>query len=331
MAAPLLRQRSAPVTSFLILVNTAVYIFITIFVGDAGTLPFLDEYGLHPREFWEHQKVWQPLTSMFIHVFLIHYAFNMLALWSVGTPLEMTIGSVGFAWLYMISGFAGSLFLLIFNPDLGGGAHGASGAVFGLLGALAIFYPNSRLLVMFIPMKAITAAFVLAGLSLFMYLFDVLTIIAHMAHLGGLVGGFLYSKFALQLEIGRSTLSAAPGVAWWDERKRKATPEEEVLRMMRGLADEEAQPKPKSPYSDARSDALSQTRRDASAPDTNAPAPEVKDVRYDAPPSMPSVPPVSEGPRDVAPPQDSPGSAPEPGSGEKRLHFNPETGKFELR
>ncbi len=330
MPAPALRQRTAPVTSFLILVNTAVYIYVTIFVGQAGSFAFLDDYGLNPQEFWEHQKVWQPLTSMFIHVFLIHYAFNMLALWSVGTPLEMTIGSVGFAWLYMISGFAGSIFLLIFNPDLPGGAHGASGAVFGLLGALAIFYPNSRLLVMFIPMKAITAAFALAGLSLFMYLFDVLTIIAHMAHLGGLVGGFLYSKFALQLQIGRSTLRASPGVAWWDERKRKATPEEEVLRMMRGLADDDAKPQPRSPYSDARSDVLNQTQQ---TPDLKTPAPEVKD---DAAP-MPSTPPTREGPPDSsppdqpAPPDGSQSPAPEPGSGEKRLHFNPETGKFELR
>ncbi|MCR9142245.1 MAG: rhomboid family intramembrane serine protease [bacterium] len=205
-----MRQTSAPVTIAIVLTNCLVFIYVhTMLDGAREVQRFLYDYGLNFTEFWIHQKVWQPLTSMFLHTDLAHFAFNMLAVWSVGTPLEMTLNSGRFTFLYFISGFTGSLFLLIFNADSNAPAIGASGAAFGLLGALAVFYPKARLLVFFIPMRAITAAAILAVLSIGFYLFQQLTFIAHMAHLGGLVGGLLYSKFALGLAIGRSDLNGA--------------------------------------------------------------------------------------------------------------------------
>lgn len=270
-----MRQSSAPVTIAIVLVNCLVFIYVhTMLDGARETQRFVYDFGLNFSEFWIHQKVWQPLTSMFVHTNLLHFAFNMLALWSVGTPLEMTLNSGRFTFLYFVSGLAGSLFLLIFNADSNAAAIGASGAVFGLLGALAVFYPKARLLVFFIPMRAITAAAILAVLSVAFYVFQQLTFIAHMAHLGGLLGGLLYSKFALGLTIGqggavgeesnaiapggaataasggpeslmdrfRGALgrASASGASGSISRSERSAKEAEILRLMRGISEEPA-------------------------------------------------------------------------------------------
>ncbi|MEQ9364773.1 MAG: rhomboid family intramembrane serine protease, partial [Leptospirales bacterium] len=124
-----MRQSSAPVTIAIVLINCLVFIYVhTMLDGVRETQSFLYDFGLNSSEFWIRQKVWQPLTSMFVHTDLLHFAFNMLAVWSVGTPLEMTLNSGRFTFLYFISGFTGSLFLLIFNADSNAAAIGASGA-----------------------------------------------------------------------------------------------------------------------------------------------------------------------------------------------------------
>ena len=82
---------------------------------------------------------WQVVTSMFSHVAPLHIGFNMLALWVLGPQLELAIGRVRFLALYFISGLAGSAMVLWAAPEFsGGGTLGASGAIFGLMGALAV-------------------------------------------------------------------------------------------------------------------------------------------------------------------------------------------------
>jgi membrane associated rhomboid family serine protease len=82
---------------------------------------------------------WQLVTSMFTHVQLWHIGFNMLALWVLGPQLELAIGRLRFLALYFISGLAGSAMVLWFASEYSlGGTLGASGAIFGLMGALAV-------------------------------------------------------------------------------------------------------------------------------------------------------------------------------------------------
>jgi membrane associated rhomboid family serine protease len=82
---------------------------------------------------------WQPLTAMFTHVQVWHIGFNMLALWVLGPQLELAIGRIRFIALYFISGLAGSAMVLWLGPEYSlGGTLGASGAIFGLLGALGV-------------------------------------------------------------------------------------------------------------------------------------------------------------------------------------------------
>ena len=201
-------NKTTPVTNFLLLMNLTIHLLVHFFVYAAGPGPyqnFFFDYGLVPIEFWQGSW-WQPVTALFIHAGPIHLAVNMLALWSLGTPIEMTLGSRSFAWLYTISGFTGSLFVIFGQYDLANPTVGASGALLGLLGALAIFFPSSRLLVFFIPMSARTAAVVFGVGSILLAFYDSSTNISHIGHLGGLVGGLLYSRFVLGLEAGRQTL-----------------------------------------------------------------------------------------------------------------------------
>jgi membrane associated rhomboid family serine protease len=82
---------------------------------------------------------WQLLSSMFTHVQVWHIGFNMLALWVLGPQLELAIGRVRFLALYFISGLAGGALVLWAGPEYSlGGTLGASGAIFGLMGALAV-------------------------------------------------------------------------------------------------------------------------------------------------------------------------------------------------
>jgi membrane associated rhomboid family serine protease len=82
---------------------------------------------------------WQVVTSMFTHVEVWHIGFNMLALWVLGPQLELSIGRLRFLALYFISGLAGSAMVLWFGPEYSlGGTVGASGAIFGLMGALCV-------------------------------------------------------------------------------------------------------------------------------------------------------------------------------------------------
>jgi membrane associated rhomboid family serine protease len=82
---------------------------------------------------------WQVVTSMFTQVQIWHIGFNMFALWVLGPQLEAAIGRLRFLALYFISGLAGSAMVLWFGPEYSlGGTLGASGAIFGLMGALCI-------------------------------------------------------------------------------------------------------------------------------------------------------------------------------------------------
>jgi membrane associated rhomboid family serine protease len=82
---------------------------------------------------------WQLLTSTFTHVEVLHIGFNMLALWVLGPQLELAIGRLRFLAIYFISGFAASAMVLWFGPEFTtGGTLGASGAIFGVMGALAV-------------------------------------------------------------------------------------------------------------------------------------------------------------------------------------------------
>ena len=123
---------------------------------------------------------WQLVTSMFTHVQVVHIGFNMLALWVLGPQLELVIGRARFLALYFLSGLAGSA-LVYWAADQYtlGGTIGASGAIFGLMGALAVVAlkvgGHVRGILTWIGINFVIT-FVLAGIS-------------WQGHVGGFLGG----------------------------------------------------------------------------------------------------------------------------------------------
>jgi membrane associated rhomboid family serine protease len=131
----------ALVTKILIGVNLAIYL-VTAVQGNGLNQPggklFRDWLLYGPAV--HHGDWWRLVTSMFLHGFILHIVFNMVALWYIGGPVEQYLGRLRFVLLYFVSGLAGSAGALVTTPN--GFTVGASGAIFGVLGAMLILEWN---------------------------------------------------------------------------------------------------------------------------------------------------------------------------------------------
>ena len=134
---------------------------------------------------------WRAVTSMFLHGSLTHILFNMFVLFMFGSVLEKRVGTSWFLLVYFISGICGSFgFELLSEPGIL--AVGASGAIYGVMGALVVLAPKMTIYFYGIPMPMYIAGIVYAVVELlFLGRADN---IAHSAHLLGLVGGFITAK-----------------------------------------------------------------------------------------------------------------------------------------
>ncbi len=142
---------------------------------------------------------WGFFTSIFLHSThdIRHLFFNGFALLMFGPFLEQRIGSRKFLELFLAAGIVGSVFYYAFvalgvTPSLP--ALGASGAIYGILGALAVLMPNMIVFMMFVPMPMRYAALVWVAIE-FLGTFNPASGIASAAHLGGLFLGFAYAKY----------------------------------------------------------------------------------------------------------------------------------------
>ena len=184
-------------TALKILIGANVAFFVAQFF-----FPIVTEVlGLRPafvvRSFW----LWQPATYMFLHGGIFHIAFNMLALWMFGTELERIWGTRGFLKFYAVTGVGAGLLTVVFSllpfefaqQLFRSNIIGASGAIYGLLLAYAIYYPNRPILfiVFWVPAKVCVA--ILGAIALITSLGDVGGT-ANATHLGGLLVAWLYLK-----------------------------------------------------------------------------------------------------------------------------------------
>jgi membrane associated rhomboid family serine protease len=139
-------------------------------------------------------RLWQLVTSAFLHGGVAHIALNMYALYSFGGMVERALGSRRFAWLYFASVLAAGVVQLLFvTATLDQGVVptvGASGGVFGVLLAFAVLFPHSRVMLLFppIPMKAWVLVAGYAVIELTSGVFGTAQGVAHFAHLGGMLG-----------------------------------------------------------------------------------------------------------------------------------------------
>ncbi|MFQ5706672.1 MAG: rhomboid family intramembrane serine protease [bacterium] len=190
---------------YLLIINTSVFLLqhlVQMFVpGDPLAQPLLIKlFGMHPKWVYSKLQIWQPFTYMFLHGQgnIWHLLFNMLVLWMFGCEVERALGTKEFWKYYIICGIGAGLFYLLLNLNSETPVVGASGAIYGVMIAFAILFPNrviTLLLFLILPIqiraKYLVAIF--AGISLFLGFYSS-DGVAHFAHLGGLVVGFVYLK-----------------------------------------------------------------------------------------------------------------------------------------
>ena len=149
-------------------------------------------------------RPWQPVTYMFVHGGFWHIFFNMYSLWLFGSVVENTIGEKKYLFLYFVCGLgAAGLHLLV--QHLMGGSNvpcvGASGAIYGLMMAFAMLYPEQRLMLLFPPVS-LSAKWMVVIFAAIELLTGYMSAggsfsdgVAHFAHLGGMLISFLLIHF----------------------------------------------------------------------------------------------------------------------------------------
>ena len=182
-----------PVTRALLLINVAAFC-IGLFIGPLFTRVF----GLWPLAS-DLFLPWQVVTYAFLHAGLGHLFFNMLGLWMFGSELEQTWGRQRFIRFYAASVLTAAAAQLLVTWLLGSTypTVGASGGLFGLLLAYGMTFPNRTIVPLIppIPMKAKVFVAIYGGLELLMGVTGTASGVAHFAHLGGMLGGFLMLRY----------------------------------------------------------------------------------------------------------------------------------------
>ena len=175
----------------LISVNFAIFILQSI---SSSEIMFFSNFGLVPKLVWSQLKIWQPFTYMFFHGDIWHVLINMFVLWMFGTELERVWGKKNFLRFYFITGVGSGLGTMLFGLQSLVPIVGASGAIYGVLLAYGVLFPNRTVyLYGIIPIKSIW--FVIGiGVIAFFSSFNNFTNISHLTHLFGMVIGYLYLK-----------------------------------------------------------------------------------------------------------------------------------------
>jgi membrane associated rhomboid family serine protease len=175
---------------------------VVAFLASAVVPDFNVLLGLQPVAVLGHLSLWQLGTYMFLHGGIFHLLFNMLALWMFGVELERMWGTRYFARYYLTTGVGAAVLtvLLSLMPGTFGAqlyyslTVGASGAVYGLLLAYGLYFPNRPIyMYMVFPIPAKYFVLIMGAISLFSSLGES-SGVAHTAHLGGLVVGYVYLK-----------------------------------------------------------------------------------------------------------------------------------------
>ena len=180
-----------------VLISVNFVIFILQTLSKSETL-FFPLFGLVPKLVWSAKMIWQPVTYMFFHGGVWHVLINMFVLWMFGSELERFWGKTKFLRFYFITGVGSGLVTMLFDLQSTTPIVGASGAVYGVLLAYGLTYPNRTVyLYGIIPIKSIW--FVLGiGFIAFMSSFDNMSQISHMTHLSGMIIGYLMLKKPIQ-------------------------------------------------------------------------------------------------------------------------------------
>ena len=183
--------QSAPYVTYSIIAITVLFYILQLLSESMLGNDILVIYGARINEAILEGELWRFLTPALLHGSLPHIAFNMYALLSFGTSLERFFGHGRFFLLYIVSAFAGNVASFLFSP---GYSVGASTAIFGLLGAEAIFLIQNRKVFPGQFRSAIGNIIFIAAINLF--IIGSLPGIDNWGHIGGLIGGLMFTSFA---------------------------------------------------------------------------------------------------------------------------------------
>lgn len=212
-----------PVIKALLISNVAIWLFIDFFLAPftiagirvGGADGVLTLYlALWPLG--THFLPWQVFTYMFLHGGFAHLFFNMLALWMFGMELENTWGSRKFLTYYLLCGLGAAVANMLVAPLVGQLAPtvGASGAVFGVLVAFGMLFPDRPIYIYFLlPVRAKYFVAVYMAMELFYGVTGTSDGVAHFAHLGGAAVGLVY------VLIDRGMIPLGPWLRGWERRK----------------------------------------------------------------------------------------------------------------
>ncbi len=178
------------VTIGIIAINVIVYVIMTIF-GNTLDAEYMAEYGaMYPEYVSKNGEYWRFFTSMFMHFGLMHILNNMVMLGAAGQMVEKAIGHVKFLVIYLFAGICGSILsynIMLKNQDYAVSA-GASGAIFGLVGALVWIVISNRG-----SYEGISRQQIIIMIVLMIYYGVSTSGVDNWDHVGGLIGGFLIS------------------------------------------------------------------------------------------------------------------------------------------
>jgi membrane associated rhomboid family serine protease len=188
----------SPAIKALVIANVAMFILIAVLPAQIST-GVVNLLGLRPSDVTERAWVWQLATYMFLHGGLAHILFNMLALWMFGTELERLWGTRAFVRYYFATGIAAAVTTIIvallpfaatarmfYSVTIG-----ASGAIYGLLLAYGLTFPNRPIYMYLVfPIPAKYFVMIMGAIALLSSIGDSGGGIAHITHLGGLVAGY---------------------------------------------------------------------------------------------------------------------------------------------
>ncbi|NCB00779.1 MAG: rhomboid family intramembrane serine protease [Spirochaetia bacterium] len=184
------------ITVKLIIANVIIFAFTMVSDRLYVNLAMIPGYIMY-RYFY-----WQFLTYMFVHGGLSHLFFNMFGLFIFGSPVEKQLGSKEFLLFYLLTGTLSGIFSFIAYLIAGVNVIlvGASGAIFAVMLAFAVFYPHARIFVFgILPVKAPILVIVYAAIELFNQVVGTTAGVAHLTHLAGFGFAFLYLYVRLKI------------------------------------------------------------------------------------------------------------------------------------
>lgn len=180
----------SPMVRLLLIIN--VMVFVMEWLAEWQLVP---AFGLIPKIVWPW-RLYTLVSYMFLHGGVIHILFNMFMLWMFGTAIEYAWGSRPFLRYYLVCGVGGGLTQALASWGSPNPIVGASAAIMGLLLAYAIMYPNQR--VYLYGIIGLRMKYLITGIVVFELLMGLSrpgSTIAHFAHLGGMLVGYIYLRF----------------------------------------------------------------------------------------------------------------------------------------